>query len=437
VLAGLAVLSRTTALIPLIAFGVLLLAERRWRPLAMFGGIAAAVTAVGVAPFFLFDRANAMYSLVSWRGTAEIGGNSIWSLFRYAGTQAASPLLYALDHFARRLDMYSVIAFVAVVAYLAARRLRISAYGRDAWAVLAIATLAVPMLSKTNWPYYYLEPFVFLLIWEFASMHDRRSGVWRWPVLTFGYLSVAATLSQFIGSQSVGELDRIVVGLLDFAAMLAFAIAVWLRAGAAREDAPMLAGGGAPGRMARGRNGAALAGAAGGPLGGPVGGWSRGTPPPPSAQRPSDPRGAPGARAGQAGQTPPRQPWPSGAANGASTYEGAPAGPPPGAYPASPQQQPGWAPPAQQTPPPGWMPPVPRNNPSPHNAANQGWSGGLGNPATPPTGAPNQPGAWDGSAGLGAPRDPRDPRDPRGGQWQGGPPAPPPANPSAPPGWGG
>ena len=42
-------------------------------------------------------------------------------------------------------------------------------------------------------------------------MHDRRAGLWRWPVLTFGYLSVTTTLSQFIGLelQSVGALDRV------------------------------------------------------------------------------------------------------------------------------------------------------------------------------------------------------------------------------------
>ena len=66
-----------------------------------------------------------------------------------------------------------------MVAVLAVRRLGVSPYGREAWAVLAIATLAVPMLTKNNWPYYYLEPFVFMLIWEFASMHDRRLAVWR------------------------------------------------------------------------------------------------------------------------------------------------------------------------------------------------------------------------------------------------------------------
>jgi hypothetical protein len=230
VLAGLAVLSRTTAVVPLVAFGVLLIACREWRALVRFGGAAAATAAAGVAPFFLFDRKDTIYSLVSWRGGAEIGGNSIWTIFKYDGSQAQSPLAYALDHFVRRLDMYTVLLVVIVVAALAVRRLRVSPYGREAWAVLAIATLAVPMLTKNNWPYYYLEPFVFLLIWEFASMHDRRIGMWRWPVLTFAFLSVAATLSQFIGLRSVGALDRIAVGVIEFGAMAAFVVATWYRA---------------------------------------------------------------------------------------------------------------------------------------------------------------------------------------------------------------
>ncbi|MGH2514461.1 MAG: glycosyltransferase 87 family protein, partial [Ktedonobacterales bacterium] len=231
VLAGLALVSRTTALIPLIALGVLLLAHREWRGLLKLGGVAALVAGVVLAPFFLFDRADFLYSFVSWRGTATIGGNSIWGIFAYGGT---SGIRHTLDSLARRLDMPSVVVFVAIVAFLAARRLRISAYGRDAWAILAIAALAVPMLSKTNWPYYYLEPFILLLVWEFASMHDRVAGVWRWPVLSFGFLVVAATLSQYIGLQSVGALDRISVGLLEFGSMLAFAVAIWLRLRAAK-----------------------------------------------------------------------------------------------------------------------------------------------------------------------------------------------------------
>jgi hypothetical protein len=229
-LAGLAVLSRTTAVVPLVAFGVLLIVGGEWRAIFRFVPAAAAVVLAGFAPFFYFDRADTVYSLLTWRGSAEIGGNSIWTIFKYDGAQAASPLQYALDHFVRRLDMYAVLLVVIVVAVLAVRRLGVSPYGREAWAVLAIATLAVPMLTKNNWPYYYLEPFVFLLIWEFTSMHDRRVGAWRWPVLTFSFLSVAATLSQFIGLRSVGVLDRISVGVIEFGAMAAFAIAAWYRA---------------------------------------------------------------------------------------------------------------------------------------------------------------------------------------------------------------
>lgn len=235
-LAGAAIMTRTTALFPLIGIGVLLLMGREWRGLAKWAGTIALVVVVVMGPFLLVDRVDVSYSFLTWRGGAPVGGNSIWALL--AGIRP-------LNGLARRLDAPSVVLFVAAAAYLAGRQLRISAYGRDAWAVLAIAALAVPMLSKTNWPYYYLEPFILLLVWEFTSMHDRLAGVWRWPVLTFGFLMVAATLSQYIGLKSVGPIDRISVGALEFAAMLAFAGAVWLRLQAAKPGV-----GGAAGTLA-------------------------------------------------------------------------------------------------------------------------------------------------------------------------------------------
>jgi len=234
-LAGLAMLTRTTALMPIVALGVLLLLGREWRGLLRFGGVAAAVSVVGLAPFFLFYPKDTIYSLVSWRGGSQIGGNSIWSIFAFSGDSGS--IRHMLNAVAERLDMYSVLLFILVVAFVAARRRGISAYGTDAWAVVAIACLAVPMLTKNVWPYYYLEPFVPLLIWEFATMYNRRGGVWRWPVLSIGYLCVAATLSQFIGLRSVGYIDRVSVGLLQFGAMLAFALLIWARMDARKSDA--------------------------------------------------------------------------------------------------------------------------------------------------------------------------------------------------------
>jgi hypothetical protein len=263
-LAGLALLTRTTALFPLLALGILLLVERRWRAAALYGAITAVVAAIGLAPFFLFDRADAVYSFLTWRGSAAIGGNSIWSIFASSST---SGLRYTLNAIAERLDMPSVLLFVVGVSLLAGRRLRISAYSRDAWAVMAIAALAVPMLSKTNWPYYYLEPFIPLLVWEFASMHDRLAGVWRWPVLASGFLVVTATLSQYLGLKSVGALDRVVLGLVEFGTMLAFAVAIWIRMRAAKPGAlPAAAASGDPrmgvGTLGPGAGRASISGAA-------------------------------------------------------------------------------------------------------------------------------------------------------------------------------
>jgi hypothetical protein len=229
VLAGLAVLSRTTALMPLIALGVLLLVAREWRTLLTFAGAGVAVVGAAMAPFFLAYPSETKYSLLTWRSGAPIGGNTIWAIFGYTGT---NHLLHLADSAARRLDMYTVVLFILVVAYLATRRLRVSAYGTDAWALMAVASLAVPMLSKTNWPYYYLEPFIFLLVWEFASMHDRVAGVWRWPVLAFSFLAVTATLSQYVGLRSVGFGDRVLVGITSSGAMLVFVFAIWARMGA-------------------------------------------------------------------------------------------------------------------------------------------------------------------------------------------------------------
>jgi hypothetical protein len=217
---GLALLTRTTAAVPLIALLTVLAAERAWRVLSKLSATIAVVAVVGFAPFFIFDFHNTAYSLLQWRGTAPIG-NSIWSLF----------INTPLDSLARHLDLPTAIGAAAVVAYLAVQRFKFSARGRELWAVLSIASLLVPMLSKTNWPYYYAEPLIFLVIWEFATLHDAPMGLWRWPILSVAYLSVTATLSQFMGSTSAtgGGIVLRLMGLLQFAVMAVFAYAIWKR----------------------------------------------------------------------------------------------------------------------------------------------------------------------------------------------------------------
>lgn len=225
-LAGLAFLSRTTALIPLIALGVMLLVAREWRPLLKFGGVSALVAGLGFAPFVLFDATDMRYTFLTWRGGAPIGSDSIWTIFSYTGN---SHIFSLMDSVAKRLDMYSVMLVVAVAAFFAVRRLGLTIYMRDMWAVLAIAMLATPMLSKQVWPYYYLEPLVFIVIWELSTLQDRVAGVWRWPVLSISFSLVAATLSQYVGLKSVGRLDALVLGVSQTALIALFIWGVWAR----------------------------------------------------------------------------------------------------------------------------------------------------------------------------------------------------------------
>ncbi len=142
---------------------------------------------------------------------------------------ASSKVALTLGGVVRRLDTPLMLALAVAVAARAARRWHVSAYSPDAWAVLAIAALGLPLLSKLNWPYYYLQPFVLLLIWEFGTVRDERSGLWHWPVLTLGFLVSAATLATYVGLKSVGALDRVGVGLVEFGVMLLVTIATWQR----------------------------------------------------------------------------------------------------------------------------------------------------------------------------------------------------------------
>jgi hypothetical protein len=130
---------------------------------------------------------------------------------------------------------------------------------------MAVGALAVPMLSKLNWPYYSVEPFILLLVFEIAVLAGRSSSAvssavssaapasdgaseWRCgpiPLVSILFLAAALTLGQFMGNHSVtnGGIVLRLMGVTQFAVMGVFAWAVWRLLGAtAREDAA------APGR---------------------------------------------------------------------------------------------------------------------------------------------------------------------------------------------
>jgi hypothetical protein len=153
---GLAVMTKSVSAVCLIPLLVALLLDRRVRSAAALAGTAALTAAAVIAPFFLANRSGVVYSLVTYRGELPIVGGSLWVAF----------LGSAWDGFVRHSDalLFAGAALVLSVAALAWRPHRGWAPHR-VYGLLAVAAACVPMLAKTCWPYYLLDPYVFAAIW--------------------------------------------------------------------------------------------------------------------------------------------------------------------------------------------------------------------------------------------------------------------------------
>jgi hypothetical protein len=220
---ALALYSRTTALLLLFPIFAALLWQRDWQAIVRAGAVLVVVLVMGFAPFLLYDRSDTIYSLATFHGSLGIGGNSIWTLF--AGTPLA--------RIARHLDTLAFTGLALILALVVTQRLGITARDRAIYGVLALCALTFPLLNKTNWSYYYLEPFVFLLVWEFSTYSEQQSPLWRAPVITLTYLCLTMTLSAYISLPSVNGIFRRLTGIVEFGLMLSFMLAIWYRARAA------------------------------------------------------------------------------------------------------------------------------------------------------------------------------------------------------------
>jgi len=227
---GLALYSRSTALLALFPIFAALAFQRDWRAVVRAGTGLVAVLIVGFGPFLLFDRADTIFSLETFHGRLTIGGNSIWAFF--VGTP--------LEQIARHLDTIAFTGLALILALFVTQRLGISARDRNIYGAIALCLLTFPLLNKTVWSYYYLEPFVFLLVWEFATYNEQPSPIWRAPVITLTYLCITMTLSAYISLHSVNEFFRRLTGVVEFSLMLCFMLAVWYRARAATPAAQHL-----------------------------------------------------------------------------------------------------------------------------------------------------------------------------------------------------
>lgn len=187
---GLAVLSRSVAAVALLTLLMALAADRRFRDAAAVAAAAALTAAAGLLPFWLADRTDLVQSLVTLRGALPITGGSLWYAFRgaawagavragdtwiFAGAAVAlGALALALDRrgFRRRRLVQAVLTPPP-----APRPATRAVDPPGVFGLLAVTGLCVPMLAKTTWPYYLLDPCVFALIWWLGGPARVRS--WR------------------------------------------------------------------------------------------------------------------------------------------------------------------------------------------------------------------------------------------------------------------
>jgi hypothetical protein len=213
-LLGLALLTRSAAVVFVVPLVLVLVRHRRWADIVRFVGAAGGTVALGLLPFWLADRADLVYSLASFRQLLPVAGGSFWRL------AAGTPLL----GIAQRWDGAAVLAGVVLVcAVTLLSQPSLDVTSRDLYGLLALCALCFPIFIKTLWPYYFIDSYVLLAIWWLA--HARPAGPrWRRWAWWLGLLGPAAV----VGCAQLAEASVIRAGngIWDVPSTLATSAAV-------------------------------------------------------------------------------------------------------------------------------------------------------------------------------------------------------------------
>jgi hypothetical protein len=224
-LLGLALLTRTSALLLVLPLVMLLLRDRDWRALGRLG--AALVSTIGVVllPFVLSDGRDVLYSLITFRGELTVGGGSFWGLT--LGTPWES--------FGQRYDGVMVLLVASLLTGLALLRRRdLKLTSPALYLLLALSSLCFALLIKTLWPYYFLEPLTFLIIWWLSAMPDSigRFGAWfRWGLALIlpAMAVVCANVREYgLTLETLSDVFRPESLVLTIAMTLVMAAILWL-----------------------------------------------------------------------------------------------------------------------------------------------------------------------------------------------------------------
>ena len=191
---GLAMLTRTLAALPLIPLALLLLARGRWRVTALLAGSAALTAALGLLPFVLADPKDTIYSLLTHRGSLPVSGGSVWQLL------VGTPYEWVPQHG----DIFFVLGLAVLVSLLVIRaRPELETSSRDIYGLLALTALILPLLAKSVWPYYFLDAYVFGVVWWLGQVDPLALG----RRLMGAMVPLIATIGTLLTEYEMGTTD--------------------------------------------------------------------------------------------------------------------------------------------------------------------------------------------------------------------------------------
>jgi len=218
---GLALLTRSLAALPLIPLTLLLMVRGRWRAVALLAGSGGVIVALGLLPFLIADPKDTIYSLLTHRGSLPVSGGSIWRLV------VGTPFQWVPQH-ADVLFVFGLAVVTSLVVIGARKDLEPSS--RDIYGLLALTALALPLLAKSVWPYYFLDAYVFGAIWWLGQVDPLALG----RRLLGASVPLIATIGTLLTEYEMGATDaatRVAEGVAmgGLIAMLMTALAIRLR----------------------------------------------------------------------------------------------------------------------------------------------------------------------------------------------------------------
>ncbi len=219
VLLALALLTRTSSLFVAIPLGLLLLRDQRWRDLLVWVAALGATLGLILLPFYIHDRTDLVYSLVTFRSSLPLGDGSFWTFFRHTSLEAR---VQPLDSMVAILG--ATLCSAIVIWWGRIRANDIALYG-----AICLASVWFAFSIKMVWSYYFFDPLAWGMVWLLASTNPLQRW-WQivWMPLFFTIMLVLTEIRTETSSPYFNQTGQARVGVLALSGFVSLSLLVFI-----------------------------------------------------------------------------------------------------------------------------------------------------------------------------------------------------------------